>query len=231
MKDSFETINFPLSTQYDGFNGRCDLGAGSNVVFMYIPSGVRVFFTTDSNSTSKIEAKQGLKIKTNHDCLFFTTIGTSSESMVIAHWGGESVNIELPPISTFESLNGFGLNAFNQLSKAMNPYNEPTDGYISSNSNTYITLYNSVQTCDKIDLLICSGYLVSGQNATITMYLDGVMIYSESKINPATYGSAGSSSFNKITLNSVNGKTLRIDGVNGNATSMTIQMKKYTLKA
>lgn len=231
MKDSFETINFPLSTQYDGFNGRCDLGAGSNVVFMYIPSGVRVFFTTDSNSTSKIEAKQGLKIKTNHDCLFFTTIGTSSDSMVIAHWGGDNVNIELPPISTFESLNGFGLTAFDQLSKAMNPYYEPIDGYFSSNANTLTTLYNSVQSCDKIELLMSDGYILAGQGASMLVYLDGVLILQDQHTNQTTYAGEGSTRFFNMTLHGVRGKTLKIDGLNGNTSSMTVQMKKYTLKA
>lgn len=228
MKDSFETIYFPLSTQYDGFNGRCDLGAGSNVVFMYIPSGVRVFFTTDSNSTSKIEAKQGLKIKTNHDCLFFTTIGTSSESMVIAHWGGDNVNIELPPISTFESLNGFGLNAFNQLSKAMNPYDQPTLTIGRTSSPTTVSLLSKTLTCDKISFIIGAG---GGSNywGMVDVYLNGVNIAHCRNFYTISTAVSFDGSV-QHTIEGVRGKVLEIAAYSASGFSH-FALNEYTLKA
>lgn len=228
---SFMVVSFPLTTQLDGFDGLADLGAGNTIVFTTIPAGVRVYFAVDNNSSSKIEALQGMQIKTNHGGIYFTTVGTSASPMVLAHWASDDMAIEMPPISTFESLNGFGLTAFNQLVKAMNPYDITLDYGLAGSSTSLTTMINKTLTCDKLTLKFNAGMCGAGQNGELTIRIDGVAQASQQRANHAASGGEYSTILDEITIYNCKGKTLLIHGFNTLAYGYFCHVTEYTLKA
>lgn len=222
-------VNFPLDTELDGFDGLSDLGAGNTIVFTTIPAGVNVYFAIDNNSQSKIQALQGMQIKTTHGGIYFTTIGTSSESMVLAHWASDDMEIITPPISTFESLNGFGLTAFNQLEKAMNPYNLPTTTKFSSSASVATNILSKTLNCDMIELTLTGGLAPTNGsvNGVISVYIDGVL-----SIQNGGYNSGMGGTPTNHIIKSVRGSLLEIICINS-TTSYTCSciLQEFTLKA
>jgi len=224
-------MKFDLTTELNGFDGLSDLGAGNTIVFTEIPAGVDVWFAVDSNSQNKIKALQGMQIQTEHGAIFFTTIGTSSQMMEIAHWASDDMKIITPPISTFESLNSFGLSAFDQLSKAMRPYVEiPTSQTKGRASGALVTMLSKTLTCNKIKLSILGAGGQFGnqdQYGNIIAYINGQEIAWSGGCN----GTSGSGMCH-IDIPISSGDLLEIKQYSGGAAYVSFfHLREFTLKA
>lgn len=209
---SFMVMKFDLTTELNGFDGLSDLGAGNTIVFTEIPAGVDVWFAVDSNSQNKIKALQGMQVQTEHGAIFFTTIGTSSSMMEIAHWASDDMKIVPPPISTFDSLSSFGASAIYQMAKAFNPYENGVLSGGNGSSTSWTNLLSKTLACDSIDLSLFA-YEPSSptHKGLMKVTLDGLLVLIAGSYNDA-YGNAPYVK-GDLTINDVRGKTLVISGI------------------
>lgn len=157
--NNFDNIEVDVSSEISGFDGKYVIGAGNHIVFAHIPVGVSVEFTFDNNSNSRIIAKQGMVVRIPHRTLHLWTTGTSAELMKIFHWGGDEIDIIMPPESTFEQLNNFGSSALASLDKVIEPYDVQNSAFVYGTGN--LTTLTTLLSFVSVDTVRIKGYLVA----------------------------------------------------------------------
>lgn len=228
--NSLQSLKVSLDTELTGFDGQHDLGAGAWIAFDYVPSDVSVQVAFSNNSQSRINVKQGMKIKIEHSSVFLWSTGTSDEEMIINHWAGDDMEIIYPPSSDFDNLQNLGAGAIASLEKIFNPIflsDVKSGSYAISTSSTVISY---IANCDeiKVDLTACSVNTIA-RNLTLT--IDGIPTRSVACYWGGVYGGQSLAPAGDGIFKNVRGKVIEITISHSHTGYKSgYRIEEYTLK-
>lgn len=226
---NIQKVSVNLSEVLTGFDGEHDLGAGLWIAFDYIPSDVNIEVAFDNNSQSRINAKQGMKIKVKHNSVFLWSDGVSVEEMIINQWSNEDMEIVYPPSSDFDNLQNLGAGAIASLDKIFNPYEMPTTTLADYSGSSGAELLSKTLTSDKIKVNLRVSKPSSSGYARINLSIDGIILISCVSYANSTYGWLNQQ-LSEITLENIKGKDLKITCSNSALATVQYALQEYTLK-
>jgi|GEM_PF-3788342 len=228
--DNLDVSKIPLDTLLDGSKEGVDLGAGEWICFYDVPSGVNIHTSLNGNANgARVPVKQGLIISALHGRVYlWSDTILEDETLLIIHGSGE-VKITPPPLSDFESLNGYGAGAIAQLDKLLNPHSLINTTIDDFNASSSVDILNKVLTCDKIKISLSIGN-GSFSSLWIIAKLDNKIIASARQRIDNVNGNAYSVDA-YISVDDVLGKTLTIRAYSGTIDSgIGFVLKEYSLK-